>query len=127
MSLPIPFFDRRWFNDFVHDTAYERAVAYARSRPPEARGDVTVSVWSHVQHCRHRYENVLWNGRTRRRERGGIVDPGIIAQTGVRTLGAERAGVSTALWPAYGVRSLIVWERAWASKGLPSKPAYSVE
>lgn len=119
MSLPIPFFDRRWFNDFVHDTAYERAVAYARSRPPEARGDVTVSVWSHVQHCHDRYENVLWNGVTGRRERGGIVDPGIIAQTGVRTLGAERAGVSTALWPAYGVRSLIVWQRAWASKGLP--------
>ncbi|CAM9153189.1 unnamed protein product, partial [Laminaria digitata] len=171
----------RWFNDFLHDSDYERTLAHARSLAAVGlEGNETASVWSHVRCCRERYTNVLWNGRRVRgggggggggsgvggeaRGRGGIFGDDAVASDGVGGgsgggaggmrgrgglfvdgvvgtdgggggggVGAregERGGdalssrrttrreVSSLLRPACGVRSLTVWQRAWASRGL---------
>lgn len=164
---------RRWFNDFLHDSEYERALAHARSESAVGGGDATVSVWSHVLCCRERYANVLWTGpqRVGRRARGkggdvgggrgGLSRDDAVSEAsraggdgasgGVCSGGSGRCGVGgnsvgvggdgaretpaggdrrhavsrrgrgvlpTPLWPSCGVRSLAVWQRAWASLGL---------
>ena len=88
---------RRWFNDFLHDSDYERALAHARSLAAVGEdGNETASVWSHVHCCRERYTNVLWNGRQvgggdgdrgggggcGGRGRGGIFGDGVVVPEG---------------------------------------------
>ncbi|CAM9830881.1 unnamed protein product, partial [Ectocarpus sp. 4 AP-2014] len=59
-----------WFNDFLQDSEYERALAHARSSRAAPigngnngnNGDRTVSVWSQVRSRRELYENLLWAG-----------------------------------------------------------------
>lgn len=158
----------RWFNDFLHDSEYERTLAYSRSESAVGGGDATISVWSHVQCCRERYANVLWIGKRPsspagvaggtegarvaddsgvsecpddRRElcdtAGVDVDVGVGGVLGqanhcppAETKGREADGKKGApsrcgekawaprLRPLCGVRSLAVWQRAWANRGL---------
>lgn len=135
----------RWFNDFLHNSEYERALAHARSESAVGGGDITVSVWSHVRYCRERYENVLWTEQRTEQGGGGIFggeaasfsgdisgegDPfcysGVDAGVGetrapddeARLWRPGRRHLPPPLWPACGVRSLVVWQRAWACRGL---------
>lgn len=176
----------RWFNDFLHDSEYERALSHARCSSTDGgrgRGNSdgacsTASVWSHVRSRRETYTNVLWAGddggssSTRRcrnpgrgaegpREekgcgRGGDASrqdvgsgsgdigrgmsigghgdgSGVTSDAGgcaapaeekglreMRTSSKPQAGgrLPAPLWPSCGVRSLAVWQRAWASRGL---------
>jgi len=167
---------RRWFNDFLHDSEYERALAHARSRPSAGgdgggAGDSTVSVWSQVRSCREIYTNVLWDagvrsgcgparggggdgggGDGRGEGSGGVLEgggddgareggagggagggckkdgcdrfaDGVVRDGGGGYRGRDPARQGTRrlpppLWPLCGVRSLTVWQRAWASRGL---------
>ena len=119
----------------MHDSEYERVLAYARSSLAVAGGGSTVSLWLHVHHCRERYENVLWERPPGSFEGGrdsigaGISTTeqarddfgyGSAVQSADAEMHSPRAELDlpSSLRPKCGVQSLVVWERAWGGKGL---------
>ncbi|CAN0165701.1 unnamed protein product, partial [Discosporangium mesarthrocarpum] len=50
----------RWYNDFLHDSEYERVLMHASCMA--GGGNTTHSVWSHVRHSPEQFRNILWDG-----------------------------------------------------------------